>query len=289
MFDLITTHFQSSLLGYFKTGNPLVDTLTTTILISCLSWIITDRSRLWTSVQRFFEFQRGGTKPKIVISSRKEKASFWAVQKTTSYFEKMSWYLSKYHPPTQGNVELGNCGGTKQLKPESGNIQTLSHEGNTFRFNWRLIKGVVNNNNAVNTEASEDYETITIDGDFETNAPILDFVHHVECAHERFVNHKPWTQKVFVIADTADKAKPEDIWQGQVSGNEKGFASIVLPENEKEALVADLETFFASEEYYKSRGIAWSRGYLSEPEQHNRRQDVEECFPSLAAKVCVGD
>lgn len=51
-------------------------------------------------------------------------------------------------------------------------------------------------------------------------------------------------------------------WSRARLGNNRKLASIVLKQGQKEAILADLERFFASRLRYEELGIPWRRGYL---------------------------
>ena len=51
-------------------------------------------------------------------------------------------------------------------------------------------------------------------------------------------------------------------WMRARLGNNRRLASVVLKDGQKEAILADLQRFFASKRRYEELGIPWRRGYL---------------------------
>ena len=77
-------------------------------------------------------------------------------------------------------------------------------------------------------------------------------------------------------------------WSRARLGNNRKLASIVLKQGQKEAILADLERFFASRLRYEELGIPWRRGYLLYgPPGTGKTSLVTALASELALNVCV--
>lgn len=77
-------------------------------------------------------------------------------------------------------------------------------------------------------------------------------------------------------------------WTRARLGNNRKLDSVVLGEGRKEAILADLERFFASRERYETLGIPWRRGYLLYgPPGTGKTSLVTALASELALNVCV--
>ena len=77
-------------------------------------------------------------------------------------------------------------------------------------------------------------------------------------------------------------------WSRARLGNNRKLDSVVLKEGRKEAILADLEKFFASRERYETLGIPWRRGYLLYgPPGTGKTSLVTALASELALNVCV--
>ena len=76
-------------------------------------------------------------------------------------------------------------------------------------------------------------------------------------------------------------------WSRARLGNNRKLASIVLKQGQKEAILADLERFFASRLRYEELGIPWRRGYLLYgPPGTGKTSLVTALASELALNVC---
>jgi len=77
-------------------------------------------------------------------------------------------------------------------------------------------------------------------------------------------------------------------WTRARLGNNRKLDSVVLKADQKEAILADLQRFFASRERYESLGIPWRRGYLLYgPPGTGKTSLVTALASELALNVCV--
>ena len=77
-------------------------------------------------------------------------------------------------------------------------------------------------------------------------------------------------------------------WTRARLGNNRKLDSVVLKAGQKEAILADLERFFASRERYETLGIPWRRGYLLYgPPGTGKTSLVTALASELALNVCV--
>jgi chaperone BCS1 len=77
-------------------------------------------------------------------------------------------------------------------------------------------------------------------------------------------------------------------WTRARLGNNRKLDSVVLREGCKEAILGDLEHFFASRERYETLGIPWRRGYLLYgPPGTGKTSLVTALASELALNVCV--
>jgi len=76
------------------------------------------------------------------------------------------------------------------------------------------------------------------------------------CVNEyvKSLTSNTWEQKIFT--NKGDK------WESQLSGNQRRFETIILKDSLREKIINDIRLFLRSENWYKSRGIPYSRGYL---------------------------
>jgi chaperone BCS1 len=77
-------------------------------------------------------------------------------------------------------------------------------------------------------------------------------------------------------------------WTRARLGNNRKLDSVVLKAGQKEAVLADLERFFASRERYETLGIPWRRGYLLYgPPGTGKTSLVTALASELRLNVCV--
>ena len=77
-------------------------------------------------------------------------------------------------------------------------------------------------------------------------------------------------------------------WTRARLGNNRKLDSVVLKAGQKEAILADLNRFFASHERYETLGIPWRRGYLLYgPPGTGKTSLVTALASELALNVCV--
>jgi chaperone BCS1 len=77
-------------------------------------------------------------------------------------------------------------------------------------------------------------------------------------------------------------------WTRARLGNNRKLDSVVLKAGQKEAIVADLDRFFASRERYETLGIPWRRGYLLYgPPGTGKTSLVTALASELSLNVCV--
>ncbi|MEO8506511.1 MAG: AAA family ATPase [Betaproteobacteria bacterium] len=77
-------------------------------------------------------------------------------------------------------------------------------------------------------------------------------------------------------------------WSRARLGNNRKLDSVVLKEGQKEAIVADLDRFFASRQRYETLGIPWRRGYLLYgPPGTGKTSLVTALASELSLNVCV--
>ena len=77
-------------------------------------------------------------------------------------------------------------------------------------------------------------------------------------------------------------------WTRARLGNNRKLDSVVLKAGQKEAILSDLQRFFASRERYESLGIPWRRGYLLYgPPGTGKTSLVTALASELSLNVCV--
>ena len=77
-------------------------------------------------------------------------------------------------------------------------------------------------------------------------------------------------------------------WTRARLGNNRKLDSVVLKHGQKEAIVGDLDRFFASRERYEALGIPWRRGYLLYgPPGTGKTSLVTALASDLSLNVCV--
>jgi len=77
-------------------------------------------------------------------------------------------------------------------------------------------------------------------------------------------------------------------WTRARLGNNRKLDSVVLKQGQKEAIVGDLDRFFASRERYEALGIPWRRGYLLYgPPGTGKTSLVTALASELSLNVCV--
>jgi chaperone BCS1 len=77
-------------------------------------------------------------------------------------------------------------------------------------------------------------------------------------------------------------------WTRARLGNNRKLESVLLKAGQKEAILADLDRFFASRERYETLGIPWRRGYLLYgPPGTGKTSLVTALASELALNVCV--
>jgi chaperone BCS1 len=77
-------------------------------------------------------------------------------------------------------------------------------------------------------------------------------------------------------------------WSRARLGNNRKLDSVVLKAGQKEAIVGDLQKFFASRERYEALGIPWRRGYLLYgPPGTGKTSLVTALASELSLNVCV--
>lgn len=243
MLDVLVGFAQSNLLNYLRTGNPIIDAILTTFVIASLSYVVSSFRNILSAICTLFTGTWLTQGPSLTVYLADDAIQY-------GYYTKLSWFLTKYHPPKTGDVYYVRQSGTYVLMSLPGNKQSVEYQGAKITYVW----GKVEVETSKNTKKTEYHLTLTTKG--VDNTILIAFVKHVCEAYHNELLTITWQQRLFLFDSTISG------YTAQMSDNSKTFDSIILPEGEKQRLMGDLESFIASESFYKTRGIAWTRGYL---------------------------
>lgn len=89
---------------------------------------------------------------------------------------------------------------------------------------------------------------------YSSNEVLKKLIRHCVALYNEHYKKVPWTSSKMLLEETT--------WHGYSISNTKTFDNLILDASLKSTLQNDIVNFMNNKEWYKKKGIAWTRGYL---------------------------
>ena len=234
---------QAQLLGVLRTGDPMVDALLTTLLVTLVSAATMHKAAIvdWLKRQWFPSAVEQGSS--IITVYFMDDASSYINQ----YYQALMWYLtSKIPTPPGGEATLYNSdhGAEKFLMSSKQDVVFYGHVITIHRAH------------DVGKEGQVTRRRIVVAAKGKVMPLIREFVKEIHRQHTEHTKNTMWKQMMYHM-----KVKTGE-WCPQSTHSTKSFDTIVLQTDVKKRIVADFRGFLSADKWYADIGLPYKRGYL---------------------------
>lgn len=252
VFYTVRDLLQSHVLSACRTGNPVIDGLLSAVVLSLFAWCShTLRRLLLDGYHKIANCTWGGKKQNNV-----QIEEFSLHNHNEAYLD-FCWFITQKEPCKKGALRIVQFvrrtydrddnekeHKSKFLIPQEDEIHTLTFEGSVLTYKFYKI----------HQENQPDRKGVYVYQKGSDCMTICRFLDHIQKERQAWIDRTTWSQTIFTNRDGK--------WVGIPSHNSKQMNTVVLSGNKKQVLEKDLQDFLDSEEWYKSMGIAYTRGYL---------------------------
>lgn len=246
---------QSRLLSWCQTGNPVIDGLSSAMVLSMIaymsSYIRGAGYKIFDAIYEMNCFDSSENSIDIEENGR--------YGPNEAYLD-FCWFLTHERPCTKGSLraieyikyEYDDDDGSQKSKdcmsffiPKENVFHDLAFDNVQIRYKF----WIQSRDNRV-----QDIKGVTLYHRGSTCEFLYKFIRHIQQARKDWVASHAWTQTVY-------NHKGGE-WVGMPSHNSKSMDTVVLTGNVRQDIEDDLRLFLDSEDWYKQMGIAFTRGFL---------------------------
>lgn len=276
---------QFTLYDKIKSGNEIIDTLVMLCSFTLITMIITNipvllnyiKNRCFESmysVRHFISYVYRKLKKEKKIYEKNVEVCYLTPTKQPNYlFIAVHWFLTKNDNELNfiKEQELSFTYEDK-IKPDNTSVKNDSYKLNKI-IKQKRWKDIVYNNCTISYMLDSNIVTIFNSSDDQerkrenfiiylrtyiddyTTTDIMDNFCRF-CVSEFYKSQisSVWEQQIYT--NKGDK------WEVQPSKNQRIISTVILKDGYRENIYSDLKLFLRSENWYKTRGIPYSRGYL---------------------------
>jgi hypothetical protein len=231
---------QAQLLGVLRTGNPVVDALLTTIIVSLLSTIAVHKGTIISWIKKLWipaVAAHENSISTIIINEYDENMT------ANQYYNIMMWYMTyKVPTPNGGEAVL-----SKSIQTGKESFITSKKYDVTFEDHKITIfktHDVDKDGNIVRKRI-----IVTSDGNV---MPVI----------RKFIDDIQQQSKTSTWKQTMHYRSRSGAWVTRYTHSTKTFASVVLKTEIKNQIISDFRNFLSAEKWYASMGLSYKRGYL---------------------------
>lgn len=258
---------QSQVLSALRTGHPVIDALLTAALVAAVSALAASGHELlvraWEGVMRAMGLRRC-----TVVLNRYDtvQRKYYEEKVVNLDYEALCWHLTKATEDValRGALSVrfrSDDGEVQRFTPAPMQCLHLSFRGRRLAA-W-MAHDVLRSENSLRLVN----ERIVL----ESSARALGasgamkllraFIAHVRAEHDAHVKSCSWQQRLFRLKrDTENKGQL--VWAGALTHSTKSFDTVVLDPRAKRAIVEDYRGFLAAEDWYRTMGLSYKRGYM---------------------------
>lgn len=276
---MLQNSVQFELLNKFRTGDPIYDAIISTIVFSSVAYIVSLVPTFFGYVNRCFtRFIPTAFDKFVKIITRKKKSMHKEViidyitdtKKVNELFQAVQYYVSNdkdidYFKETPLKLtyenkidrETTSLDSIKSLQLNKLIIHNKTKEFTFkgFKINYYVDKKIIDI--YTDKERKKENYTVTLSTTIPENCKIdilNDFCTHCMTEYIKSIIGKAWEQLIYINKNGK--------WESQKSGNKRKIDTIILRTGIKDDIMNDLQTFLKSEEWYNTRDIPYTRGYL---------------------------
>lgn len=286
------TAAQQRLLSAFRTNDPLLDGLITTLVVFFLSACAAYWRALWKRLCAYYDLYLSGSYKVFTLTvARDEKHPFYSYSTLRNIdYDAITWFVTHRPGGFQSNHARIRCfpSSSSGRRNSSGQQQQLLLDD---AFTPAANCPIFLESEEVSTEAETKTIRVTYcedthepkDSDREivynvrielslycTRGEGLDklrrFVMHVRDLYFQDISRREWTQQLFrlkrPVPSSSSSEQKKLRWKGHATHSSKTFDKVILDTGLKADLMDDLETFLVSESWYRDMGLSYKRGYM---------------------------
>lgn len=267
-----------------QTGNPLVDGIITSVVISLItmgmghisSLINVTKDLIVALVLYLWSGTRFVSRWLWFRMTNKEDPTFYKEvhidyitddRKINELYKAMHWYLSSneeieylHETPVKFSIEdpirvnlFEKSGSIVNKQVAQGKNKDIQFHGQQIMY--KMTKELIN----VYTDKErkrENYRiTLMANLDKKCTEDLLErFCHHCASEFAKSLVTMKWSQKIFTNS--------KDTWTGEDSRNRRSVDTVILKDGLKNEIKDDLQLFLDSQDWYHRRDIPYTRGYL---------------------------
>lgn len=281
----VQSMMQFKMLEMFKFGDPLVDAVVMTILLSIFGALGTALPGKFGQVNNWFNSLilnlYHNWFSKYFESTNKTKTYKFVVEETNmskkiinTLFPAVYWYVTnkinteKESPITYSKEEDISLDESGKITNANLNREVPQQKRKDFVYKsqtvdiemtfWldKKLETIYGSEQEVKKENTIVNFEFTLDENSNKNAQQIfdDFCNTCMVGYMRSQETNGWKQTIYTNS--------ENKWNEQKSDNYRTMESIILKEGQKERLLKDLADFVDEEQWCKDNGIPWTRGYL---------------------------
>lgn len=256
---------QSQLLGVMQTGFPIVDAIITTLIVCIFNAMVTYGravfSDAWLRVRRLLGFDGCS----ITVKRQDVVPRGWYDEHIMNLdYQALVWYMTTVMRPAKGHMTSLYLR-RRDAKDEFEEV-FLPATRQVIDINFKGISICM----YTDCEVLRDDKTYRVCNERIVVrsrhgagvAPLRDFLQHVRTSHAAHQKNQSWRQRLFRLKRDVSDTKKGLVWAGALTHSSKTFDTVVLDSPVKAALVADFHNYLRSEEWYRTMGLSYKRGYM---------------------------
>lgn len=263
--SLLVSSVQSQLLGFMRTGHPIVDAAITTLLVCIVTAVASHGRTVLSEAWRRMRLIMGLDGCSITVKRQDVVPRSWYDEHIMNLdYQALVWYMTTVLQPVRGHMTslyLRQRDTKDEFEevflPAMRQVVDTSFHGTAIcmHTDCEMIRDekthkVCNERIVVYSRKGGD---ITL---------LRDFLKHVRESHASHQKAQSWRQRLFRLKRDVSDSKKGLVWTGAFTHSSKTFDTVVLDEPVKSALVADFRNYMRSEEWYRTMGLSYKRGYM---------------------------
>ena len=243
----VMSYVQASVLSSFRTGDPTVDAILTTLMVTVFAYLSSHAIEYWHKLKSMMKDRHfRPNKQSLTIEE-------WSTEEDcpNPVYTEFIWYISFIDKPRRGDLKVYRSSKQELLThPVDDQKCSLKLNDTTYTYNFWTHKSEHTTVKGLHVEVTSDHV-----------GSLLDLVSHIRHTYDAQRNAKKWEQS-FLTPIPSPSSNGVQYWSSRASRNKKTMDTIALDADMKEMIVTDIERFLASEEWYQKLGLPWNRGYM---------------------------